>query len=305
VKSALHKAADRGSLRSGLRAAAFFGVALVAAVGSALLLTRYMEARTAEARVPTQPVLVAEMDLPVGGELRPEHLRAVAWPVASLPDGTFTDPKPLEGKVLTARVYKGEAILATKLAGGEAGTGLSALLPPGMRAVAVRVDDVVGVAGFIHPGDSVDVIATLRTEGGQAITASKVILQNIKVLAVGKELDHRSKPQEKVVQATVATLMVDAEQSERLALAASRGKLLLTLRGAADGEAVATRGVNANALLAREAPPPAPPAATPTRARVVKVARPAEPAPPEPRRDVVEIMRGDVFERRTFREGHP
>ena len=302
LSSALHKAADRSALRSGMRAALFFAIALVAAVGSALLLTRYMEARTAEARVPTETVLVAEMDLPVGSELRPEHLRPLAWPVASLPDGFFKDPKQLEGKIIATRVYKGEAILATKLAGNEGGTGLSALLPAGMRAAAVRVDDVVGVAGFIHPGDNVDVIVTIRAEGSGATVQSKIILQNIKVLAVGKELDHRSKGGEKVVPATVATLMVDTDQSERLALAASQGRLLLTLRSSADTEEVATRGVSANILLAAHevAPPPATAQAParPARTRIVRATKPEPPA--EPKRDVVEIMRGDVFERRTF-----
>src|SRR5262245_55883913 len=116
LTSALHKAADRGgNLRSGVRAALFFAVALVAAVGSALLLTRYMEARTEQARVPTETVLVADLELPVGTELRPEHLRPVAWPVASLPEGAFKDPKALEGKVVTVRVYKGEALLPSKI----------------------------------------------------------------------------------------------------------------------------------------------------------------------------------------------
>ena len=300
LNSALNKAADRKTLRSGSRAILFFVVALIAAVGTALLLTRYMEARTAAARVPTETVLVADMDLPIGTELRPEQLRAVAWPVSSLPVGAFKDPKQLEGKVAAVRVYKGEVILPSKLAGAENNTGLSALLPAGMRAVAVRVDDVVGVAGFVHPGDLVDVIATLRTEGSNATVVSKVILQNIKVIAVGKELDSRTKS-DKVVPATVATLMVDAEQSERLALGASQGKLLLTLRGTADVEDVTTRGVTANSMLARDLPAPAPaPAAVPLhargRTRVVKVIPPAEPE----KRDVVEIMRGDVFERRTF-----
>jgi pilus assembly protein CpaB len=298
LASALHKAADRGTLRSGVRAAVFFAVALVAAVGSALLLTRYMEARTAAARVPTRAVVVAEKDLPVGSELRPEQLRAIAWPQASRPEGAFEDPKALEGKMLAVRVYKGEAILPTKLAGADGGTGLSALLPPGMRAVAVRVDDVVGVAGFVHPGDSVDVIATLRTEAGSGPTfASKVILQNIKVLAVGKDLDSRSKAQEKVVQATVATLMVDAEQSERLALAASQGKLLLTLRGTADADEVATRGANASVLLARDLP-----VAASSAGRGRAKARPAAEPPREPPPQVVEILRGSLFEKRTFKE---
>jgi pilus assembly protein CpaB len=298
LNSALNKAADRKALRSGIRAVLFFVVAAVAAVGTALLLTRYMEARTAEARVPTDTVVVADVDLPVGTELRPEQLRAIAWPVSSLPQGAFKDPKLLEGKVAAVRVYKGEVILPTKLAGSENNTGLSALLPAGMRAVAVKVDDVVGVAGFIHPGDVVDVIATLRTEGSAATMVSKVILQNIKVIAVGKELDNRAKSSDKVVQATVATLMVDAEESERLALGASQGKLLLTLRGPADIDDVATRGVSPNTLLARELTPPTPIAAH-TRGRATRVVKVIPPAEPD-KRDTVEIMRGDVFERRTF-----
>jgi pilus assembly protein CpaB len=301
LNSALNKAADRKATRSGIRAVVFFAVAAIAAVGTALLLTRYMEARTAEARVPTDTVLVAAMDLPVGTELRAEQLRAVAWPISSLPEGAFKDPKLLEGKVAAVRVYKGEVLLPSKLAGAENKSGLSALLPAGMRAAAVRVDDVVGVAGFIHPGDLVDVIATIRTDGSNATVFSKVILQNIKVIAVGGELDTPAKSADKVVRATVATLMVDAEQSERLALAASQGKLLLTLRAMADVEDISTRGVSANTLLAHEPPAPTPaPAAVPMRGhaktRVVKLVPTAEPE----KRDVVEIMRGDVFERRTF-----
>jgi pilus assembly protein CpaB len=293
LTKALYRAAERSTRRSGVRAAAFLGLALVAAIGSALLLTRYMERRTAAARIPTERVVVADVELPVGAEIRAENLRVVEWPATSRPEGVFREPVELAGKVVSARIVRFEPILAQKLAGSEGG-GLSALLPAGMRAVAVRVDDVVGVAGFVHPGDSVDVIATLRTDGGNALTSSKVILQNIRVLAVGKELDHRSKGPDKVVPATVATLQVDSEQSERLALAAAQGKLLLSLRSAADAEVVATRGATAAGLLAL----PEPQAKTARRA--ARVAR-AEP-PPKPG-DVVEILRGDLFERRNFEEG--
>jgi pilus assembly protein CpaB len=300
LTAALHKAADKKSRRSALRATLFLGLALVAAVGSALLLTRYMEARTAAARVPTDVVLVASMELPVGTEIREEHLRRVDWPVSSRPEGAFRDLKELEGKVVSLRMVKDEPFLASKLSGSDTGTGLSALLTPGMRALAVRVDDVVGVAGFIHPGDSVDVIVTLRPEGGNSVTSSKVILQDIRVLAVGKELDHRPKGADKVVPATVATLMVDAEQSERLALAAAQGRILLTLRGGADRELVVTKGVTPATLLAGNAGPPVPVASSgprrPTRARPAQPEEPARPA------EVVEIMRGDLFERRDFQK---
>lgn len=326
--SALYRAADRSTRRYGLRAAIFLVVALVAALGSALLLTRYVDTRTNAAKVPTESVLVAAQDLPVGTELREEQLRAVAWPASSIPEGCFKDVKELEGKLVAVRVYKGEPILSVLLAGNGDGKGLSALLPPGMRAAAVRVDDIVGVAGFIHPGDSVDVIVTMRLEGNSNVTASRVILQNIRVLAVGKDLDAQSKGSDKVVPATVATLLVTAEQSERLALAASQGKLLLTLRGAADTEVVETKGIDPNKLLvasqpAPPPPPPAPPAppppkqearprvskvviAPPEPPRPVVVAPPPAPAPPPERGEVVEILRGDLFERRDFKkEGKP
>jgi pilus assembly protein CpaB len=169
-----------------------------------------------------------------------------------------------------------------------------------MRALAVRVDDVVGVAGFIHPGDSVDVIATLRSEGGNSATSSKVILQDIKVLAVGKELDHRSRGADKVVPATVATLMVDAEQSERLALAAAQGKILLTLRGGADREVVATKGVTPATLLAAVSEQPS--AATSSGSRRSTRVRPIQPEQPARPAEVVEILRGDLFERRDFQK---
>jgi pilus assembly protein CpaB len=299
LNEALHKAADRKSRRSALRAVLFLALALVAAVGSALLLTRYMEARTAAARVPTEPVVVAVMELPVGTEIRLEHLRAVAWPVSSRPEGVFPEPRALEGKVVSVRMVKGEPVLPAKLAGSEEGRGLAALLEPGTRALAVRVDDVVGVAGFIHPGDRVDVIATLRPEGGSSGMASKVVLQDIKVLAVGKELDSRSRGSEKVVPATVATLMVDAAQSERLALAAAQGKILLTLRGGADREVVVTKGVTPATLLASAVETPAVPPPASRRAARVRPARPEEPAR---QAEVVEILRGDLFERRDFQQ---
>jgi pilus assembly protein CpaB len=220
--------------------------------------------------------------------------------------------------MVSVRVYKGEPILPALLVGSEAGKGLSALLPAGLRAAAVRVDDIVGVAGFIHPGDSVDVIATMRTEGGSGVLASRVILQNIRVLAVGKDLDPQQTGAEKVVPATVATLLVTAEESERLALASAQGKLLLTLRGSADTAIVDTKGVSPNALLvsAEPSPPSPPPAPAPQKpeqhvrvARVVhaEVPKPVveavAPKPPEQKQaEVVEILRGDLFERRDFKK---
>jgi len=173
-----------------------------------------------------------------------------------------------------------------------------------MRAAAVRVDDVVGVAGFIHPEDRVDVLVTLRPQGGEP--EAKVILQNVKVLAVGKQLDveDKSKNKAKAVPVTVATLLVTPEQSERLALAATQGKLLLTLRSWTDEDEVETQGVVARDLLdgrAQSAPvAEAPKSSRGSSSRSRRPERVAKVEPPAEKKEVVEILRGDRFEERKF-----
>ncbi len=306
----LRKAVERGTRSSsGVRAMIFLALGLVAAVAAALLFSRYIDARTAAARVPTTKVAVAGKDLAEATTLTAEHIALVDWPTASLPQGTVADPDKLVGRVLVAKAVKGEPLLEARLAALGAGRGLAALLEPGKRAVSVRVDDVVGVAGFIHPGDSVDVIVTMKPrEDGNALPASKIILQSIRVLAVGQELQRKEGSIEKAQLATVATLMVDSAESEKLALAATKGKILLTLRGGTDSELVGTRGIMPPELLAvaapkPESPAPAPPPPAPAHRRHASIApkpRVQEPPPPPAERKVVEILRGDMFESRDF-----
>jgi pilus assembly protein CpaB len=282
-----------------VRAVALFGLALLAAITTALLLTRYMDARTAAARVPTTPVVAAAVDIPVATPIKAEWLTVVQWPETSRPDGAETTADALAGRVPIIAIGKGEPILAAKLAQPGARGGLAALLPEGMRAVAVRVDDVVGVAGFIHPGDRVDVIVTMQPRYQDA-PMSKVILQNVKVLAVGKEVEYSGKDSSKATTATVATLMVSPEESESLALGANKGKLLLALRGIGDAEVAETEGITAPVLLAAAAAPPAP-SSPPKAAGSLRPRKPA-PRPPEPppQKQTVEILRGDLFEKRDF-----
>jgi pilus assembly protein CpaB len=296
-----------------VRAVAFWGVAIVAGLGAALLITRYLERRTVSVSTPTSKIVVAAMDLPLATRLRPEQLRMADWPVTAMPPGAIRDVKEAVDHILTSRVLEGEPLLPGKLAARDAGNGLAALIPSNMRAIAVRVDDVVGVAGFIHPDDRVDVIVTIhpvKAGGGEAETTSKVILQNVKVLAVGKELEINERNRNQANPATVATLLVNPEESEKLALSATEGRLMLTLRSWTDNQAVITGGMNASTLLAdsstkpREAVVVAP---TPVRKNVVRVAQAPVPppvAPPvagqPPRKDVVEILRGDRFEERKF-----
>jgi pilus assembly protein CpaB len=277
------------------RKGAVLGVALIAfavlaAIVAATLLTRYMDARVSAARVPTEKVVVARLDIPVASPIKAEWLDLVDWPAAARPASAATDPAALVGRVAVVPISRGEPVLPSKLVVSAARSGLATIVPAGARAVAVRVDDVVGVAGFLHPGDFVDVIATMKPRESDP-WASKVVLQNVRVLAVGKDVEHRAGDGEKATPATVATLMVTPEESERLALAATKGQILLALRGIGDQEVVATTGAAPSVLLARALPPE--PERRPARTQ-------APPGPPPPKEQVVEILRGDMFEKRDF-----
>ncbi len=313
----LKRAAERGGRRSGVRAAVFLVVAALAAGATAIFFTRYLEARTAAVRVPTVKVVVAGKDIPMATALRDEVLEVVDWPASSRPERASSDPRQLTGRVALTTILKGEPILEPKLASSTAGNGLAALLPEGMRALAVRVDDVVGVAGFIHPGDHVDVLVTMKPSDASGVPpVSKIILQGIRVLAVGKDLADLGTGRDKAVSATVATLMVDSEQSEKLALAATKGSLLLALRSRLDLAEVETLGMVPPSLLGdafAEKPRPAPPPAAPPphrgrggpKALAARAPAPAPvPAAAPADHHVVEILRGDLYEKRDFDKGN-
>jgi pilus assembly protein CpaB len=306
----LRAASQSGARRSGVRAAAFWGIAIVMGLVAALAITRYLERRTVSVSTPTSKIVVAAMDLPLATHLRPEQLRMADWPVTAMPPGAIRDVKEAIDHILTSRVLEGEPLLPGKLAARDAGNGLAALIPSNMRAIAVRVDDVVGVAGFIHPDDRVDVIVTIHpTKGGDTEPISKVILQNVKVLAVGKELETSARDRNMANSVTVATLLVNPEESEKLALSATEGKLMLTLRSWTDNQAVITQGMNASTLITGDSTKPreAVVVAPPPRRPPVRVAQAAPTPPPvaatQPQQgsgNVVEILRGDRFEQRKF-----
>ena len=299
---------EPGSNRSASRALGFGVFALIAGISVAALLKSYVDSHSG-AGPAMSAVVVATMDLPLATTLQPEHLKVTAWPSGARPEGTFGDPKELVGRVLVAKLFKSEVVLTAKLADRVAGSGLAALIPENMRAAAVRVDDVVGVAGFIHPEDRVDVIVTMRPEQGGE-TASKVILQNVRVLAVGKEIEVDDQTRNKVLPVTVATLLVTTDQSEMLALASAQGKLLLTLRGQADKTEAPTLGIAPTALLSGTRARAVEPAKTKSEERpIARAARtPVHVAVAPPvvakrsidRGEVVEILRGDRFEQRKF-----
>jgi pilus assembly protein CpaB len=196
-------------------------------------------------------------------------------------------------------------VLRAKLVVAGPRSGLATIVPEGMRAVAVRVDDVVGVAGFVRPGDRVDVLVTMKPREDAPFVA-RIVLQNVQVLAVGKDLDLKEKDAKEAKPVTVATLIVTSEESERLALSTDRGHILLALRGIGDQELAEARGITPPIMMLSSPPEPQkpqPPVVARTRGRR-DVVRP-QPAPvPVPvareNRQVIEVIRGDLYEKRAF-----
>ncbi|HEY7375916.1 MAG TPA: Flp pilus assembly protein CpaB [Polyangia bacterium] len=288
--------------------------ALVAGLGTALLLVRYMDKKGGgAAAVSVSGVVVAATDLPLAAKIKIEDLKVIEWPAEHVPAGAVSDPKDLVGRVLISRVLAMQPLLPGMLAAKNAGSGLAALIPSNMRAIAVRVDDVVGVAGFIHADDRVDVLVTLRptTSAGQSVT--KVFLQNTKVLAVGQEVDNGDKSRLHATPATVATLLVSPQDAERLVLAQSEGRIMLTLRSWTDSQPVATEGASPTELIGGGGPvaakEPAAAGGAPSH-QAGRRGRKGGPTPPPtlaaeqpPQTDKVEILRGDRYESRNFQRG--
>ena len=201
-------------------------------------------------------VVVAQKDLDMGTVLTVEDLKVVDWPADAMPNGYAGSPVEVMGRGLLAPVSANEPILVNKLAPTEAGGGLSIIIPAGKRAMSVRVDDVVGVAGFARPGTRVDVVVTLTGASTEQDPATRLILQNIEVVAAGKTIQHDIQGEPETVP--VVTLMVTPEEGEILALAATEGQVQLALRNALDMEEVETSGVRIGSLYPRSRAVPAP-----------------------------------------------
>ncbi len=232
--------------------------------------------------VPTRKVVVANADLAQGHQLAADDLSTVDWPASAVPEGAFEDPKAIVDRGLIVSVVRHEAILPAKLASKEAGAGLPPLIPPGKRALSVRVNEVIGVAGYVLPGTRVDVVATGNPGSKSEDITTKVVLSNVEVLASGTRLEQDGQ-NGKPMQVTVVTLLVTPDESERLTLASTEGKIQLALRNPLDTESPATYGIKPGSLLgvARRA------AAAPVKRADGK------PAPPPPPPPTVEIIRGD------------
>ena len=191
-------------------------------------------------------VVVAARDLTVGTIVSAADVRVVRWPLHATPPGYLGTSEAVVGRGVITPVRTNEPLLEGKLAAKGAGGGLSVTIPEGMRAVSVKVDEVIGVAGFVVPGTRVDVVVTLNPRGnGESVT--QVLLQNVPTLAAGASTqpDAQGKPQ----RVTVITLLVTPEHAEVLILAANEGRIQLALRNTLDLAMLAPRGVRAGSLL--------------------------------------------------------
>jgi pilus assembly protein CpaB len=197
---------------------------------------------------PTQPVVVAAADISLGTELKKEDLTVANFPAGQAPEGAFARVADVVGRGVISPLVKNEVVIPAKLASKEAGSGLPPVIPEGMRAVSVRVNEVIGVAGYVLPGTRVDVLATANPTGQQTDTTTKVILSNVQVVTAGTRIE-QDQEKGKPMQVTVVTLLVYPDQAERLALASTEGKIQLALRNPLDQSAPETPGVKTAILL--------------------------------------------------------
>src|SRR5713101_6436741 len=242
----------------------------------------------------TQPgtdVVIAASDLAVGVKVEDKDVKVVHFPAADLPPNCFHLKTSVVGRGVVLPIAKGEFFLPNKLAGENAGYGLPALIPPGMRAVPVRVNDVIGVSGWVTPGTRVDVLLTGNSSGASE-QQTTTVLESIAVIANGKNLERNSGGEQQT--STVITLLVSPYDAQKLTLASTQGKIQLALRNPLDTKQQDLAPVRTDALY-RNVPSQAPAAPRP------KLKRTAAPvAPPPSTAYTVEIYRGPKKDIKTF-----
>lgn len=218
----------------------------IAAFASYSLFTylKGQEARVKSA-VATSKVVVAAQEIPAGNAINAIQVKEIDWPQGAAPQGAFATADQVVGRVTLDRFAAGEPILDSKLVPKEGQKGiLTYRIPEGHRAMTVRVDDVAGVAGFIMPGNKVDVVLTTRQTGNQQ-PISKIVLQNIPVLATGQIIEQ--KKDEKPVIVPTVTMDVVPNDAEKLAIASTQGALQLVLRRAGDADFAKTSSITCSA----------------------------------------------------------
>ncbi len=291
---------------------------LFAAVLTALVATfgvyRYLQQAKAATQGAMQPAAAPARDVTEGEKLERLSLTLVQWPAGTAPESAFTSIDSAVGRVVRIPVFKGEAIVPGRLAPPGTGPGLEVKITPGMRAMAVKINDVAGLSGLIQPNSRVDVLVTLKENQQQNTKEeAKLFMSNMRVLSVGTQVERGDDG--KPIQATTATLEVTPPQAEQLAVAMNQGTIQLVLRGYGDPDSVKTPGATAADVLAqlrtagsarvadpppsparhaRSRPRPAMQAPAPVRAVADPVAKPDS--------VVVRVYRGDKLSQQKFEQ---
>jgi pilus assembly protein CpaB len=236
-------------------------------------------------KTPEKNVVVAAAHLTLGTLLKDEHLKFVSWPATNLPPGYFERKEDLLSRGLIQALVENEPILESKLAPKGTGAGLPPAIPKGMRAVSIRANEIIGVAGYVTVGTRVDVVLTATTPGAQE-PITKIVLQNVEVASAGQVIqkDPEGKPQ----TVTVVTLFVTPEDLEKLTSASSQGQFQLALRHPLDLEEAKTKGIQLTQLIRGGAPLPPPVVRAPRRVpQVVAAPPPVAPA------TNIEVIKGE------------
>jgi len=263
-----------------------------AAVASFAVYRALLQRPASAAELPARQVVVAKRSMAIGTELTADDVKLVSWPSGAQVPGAIHDLESAVRRGLLTAVLENEPITVNKLAAADSGAGLPPAIPRGMRAMSVKVNDVIGVAGFVVPGSRVDVVVTIRrTTDSMTRTAAS----NVQVLTAGTRQDQEKPEADNKTQnaSTVVTLMVSPQDAERIALAQAEGEIMLMLRNPLDNDPTMTSGVKTASLLGQEetAPKPAP---APVRRAVAKpTPPPVEPVVVEaPKPRTVEAIRG-------------
>jgi pilus assembly protein CpaB len=242
-------------------------------------------------QVPGEEILVAADDLQVGTKIEEKDIKFVHFPSADLPAGVFHIKNKVIGRGVVAPISRGEFVLTSKLAGENAGSGLPSLIPPGMRAVSVRVNDTTSVSGFVLPGTRVDVLLTGSPQGSTE-PQTTTVLENVAVIATGQRLERNSAGDPQTTP--VITLLVSPDDAQKLTLASNQGHIQLALRNPMDTRQEELAAARSSSLY-KIAPPAA---AAPAPSRPKRAAAPI--APPPPAVFTVEVYKGDKKEEDKF-----
>jgi pilus assembly protein CpaB len=266
-------------------------ISIVIAVAGSVFIYRWINLKTAPKEVvkveaDAIPIVVAAVDLQWGTQLKPEMVRTAPYLKESLPEGHFTRIADLNNRVVIASIKKGEPIVEHRLAPVSVKTGgVSAVLEPGKRAVAVKGNKVLGISGFVNPGNRVDVLVTIK-DPNTNLDKTKTVLENIPVLATGTLIEKNEKGKPSPVD--VYTLEVTVKQAEKLALAENKGRLQFALRNITDAEPVITNGATIQQTLASLTRPK-------PKHKVTRKWR------PRPNSVTVEVIKGNVMHKQKVR----